>query len=476
MRKYLFMLLLCSLTVSAQDVRSDFQSFRQGTLEGYSGFRKSVLDEYAKYLQGVWDEYEQFCGAKRDNQPKPSVAPKAETEPQSVTPKPIEPEVSPSVLPEPAAPVVPKPVVPSRSSDLPVTFYGMKVKAVACKARTLGNGGRNEVASVWEAYQKDSSMKDAVASLQSLSMALGLNDWFTFELIRAYAKTVCQLADDRVVMRHFLLVNMGYDVRLAVCGQRLMLLVPFVQQVYERAYLRIDGRTYYAFSDEETDDTGNASVYTCRLPADADHGRALDLTIQGGRLGIKTGARHSFSLTDGVLTLRGEVDKGTMEALRHYPQTGIPCYAMSDVDRNFRSSLLEQIGEQLKGCSETEAVGRILRFVQFAFCYATDGEQHGYEKPYFVEENFYYPKNDCEDRAILFAFLVRNLLRLDVHLVRYPGHECAAVHFTDPTVDGDKYTLDGKTFLICDPTYIGASIGQCMPNFRNVKPVVERWY
>ena len=166
MRKYLFMLLLCSLTVSAQDVHPDFQSFRQGTLKSYSGFRKSVLDDYAKYLQGVWDEYEQFRGAKRDNQPKPSVAPKAETEPQSVTPKPIEPEVSPSVLPEPAAPVVSKPVVPGRSSDLTFTFYGMKVKAIACKARTLGNGGRNEVASVWTAYQKDSSMKDAVVSLR----------------------------------------------------------------------------------------------------------------------------------------------------------------------------------------------------------------------------------------------------------------------------------------------------------------------
>lgn len=110
--------------------------------------------------------------------------------------------------------------------------------------------------------------------------------------------------------------------------------------------------------------------------------------------------------------LQGSVDAGTMEAIRHYPQTDIPFYAMSTIDSNFHQSLLAQVNEQIRGCSEKEAVARILHFVQYAFDYATDGEQHGYEKPYFIEENFYYPKNDCEDRAILFAFLVRNVLGL----------------------------------------------------------------
>lgn len=154
----------------------------------------------------------------------------------------------------------------------------------------------------------------------------------------------------------------------------------------------------------------------------------------------------------------------------------IPFYAMSTIDSNFHQSLLAQVNEQIRGCSEKEAVARILHFVQYAFDYATDREQHGYEKPYFIEENFYYPKNDCEDRAILFAFLVHNLLGLDVHLVQYPGHECTAVNFSTTQMNGDGYMYKGKAFYICDPTFIGASIGQCMPGYRNVKPTVELWY
>ena len=40
-------------------------------------------------------------------------------------------------------------------------------------------------------------------------------------------------------------------------------------------------------------------------------------------------------------------------------------------------------------------------------------------------------------------------------------------------MNGDGYMYKGKAFYICDPTYSGASIGQCMPNYRNVKPIVE---
>ncbi|MBQ5694953.1 MAG: hypothetical protein IIV71_06805, partial [Bacteroidaceae bacterium] len=71
---------------------------------------------------------------------------------------------------------------------------------------------------------------------------------------------------------------------------------------------------------------------------------------------------------------------------------------------------------------------------------------------------------------------VHNLLGLDVHLVQYPGHECTAVCFNDSSISGDAYIYDGKTYIICDPTYIGADIGMCMPNYMNIKPIVEQWY
>ena len=477
MRKYFFILLLCSSSMMAQNTYSDYQAFRKGVLGSYDSFRETILENYVEYLQGVWDEYEQFRGIRRNKKPKPSIAPKADVKPQDVTPIQSDPEVKPTMQPVPTDDPIPvKPIAPSTLPNMSFSFYGMKLSTVLCHVQTVKGVEHQAIAKAWDAYRQDRVMKDIIRSLQSLAMMYGLNDWFTFELVRNYTEASCKNSASKIVLQHFLLVNMGYDVRLASCGNQLLLLVPFNQQVYERSYLVIDGKKYYAFYDDSTSKVQNAGVYTCRLPDETDKGRNIDLTIRGGNIGIKTGVAHRFSMSDGKISLQGFVDEGTMEAIRRYPQMDIPFYAMSTIDSNFHQSLLAQVNEQIRGCSEKEAVARILHFVQYAFDYATDREQHGYEKPYFIEENFYYPKNDCEDRAILFAFLVHNLLGLDVHLVQYPGHECTAVNFSTTQMNGDGYMYKGKAFYICDPTFIGASIGQCMPGYRNVKPTVELWY
>ena len=44
---------------------------------------------------------------------------------------------------------------------------------------------------------------------------------------------------------------------------------------------------------------------------------------------------------------------------------------------------------------------------------------------------FYYPYCDCEDRSVLYSYLVRNLLKLDVVLLDYPNHIATAVCFNE---------------------------------------------
>ena len=140
MRKYFIILLLCSSSMMAQNTNSDYQAFRKGVLGSYDSFRKTVLEDYAKYLQGVWDEYEQFRGIKRDKEPKPSIAPKADVKPQDVTPVQSVPELKPTIQPTPALTDSPIPVKPITRNTLPnmyFSFYGMKLSTVLCHAQTI---------------------------------------------------------------------------------------------------------------------------------------------------------------------------------------------------------------------------------------------------------------------------------------------------------------------------------------------------
>jgi len=146
-------------------------------------------------------------------------------------------------------------------------------------------------------------------------------------------------------------------------------------------------------------------------------------------------------------------------------------YYRADVSRHLVNSVIENLRTIVKGKSEPEAVDIILRFVQVAFKYKTDQDQFGYEKYLLPDETVYYPYSDCEDRSILFSYLVRNILGLKTVMLEYPGHVAVAVKFNEDIV-GDKLKIGEEIYVICDPTYINANIGMAMPQFKNVIPKV----
>ena len=132
-------------------------------------------------------------------------------------------------------------------------------------------------------------------------------------------------------------------------------------------------------------------------------------------------------------------------------------------------SLLTQLKPVVEGQSETEAVNRLLRFVQTAFEYKTDDDQFRQENYLFPLETLHYPYSDCEDRAALFAWLTESLLGLDVVIADFPGHIATAVKFSQP-VQGDSWKMNGKRYTIADPTYVNANAGMTMPQYRGKAP------
>ena len=78
----------------------------------------------------------------------------------------------------------------------------------------------------------------------------------------------------------------------------------------------------------------------------------------------------------------------------------------------------------------------------------------------------YYPYCDCEDRSILFSRIVRDLMGLEVILLYYPGHLATAVCFTED-VSGDYLVVNGKRYVVCDPTFINANVGRTMTDMDN---------
>lgn len=470
-----------SKSSQSESARESFADFRRGLLEDYNRFRSSILENYDEFLSSAWDDYQQMRGVDRYESPKPHVAPVISSD----RPKPWVPVIIPQPDERADKPVAqtltdehqePADITPSHNAgQYSFAFYGMDMKITD---RELKIGRRlsstNDFADQWRSFSGERA-ESLVPAIRELASSLGLNDYLTFRLLHDYIAARYPQAHitARVALEHYLLCHMGYDVRLAIDERGMpLLLIPFSRQVYARPFLMVGSRKYYVYQPDGMETRPDARISTCRLPADTDAGRPMDLRIDALTLPDKP---REFNLSFGGLTLTGHVNENMINVVYRYPQMATEDFAVSQLAPGLRADLVRQLRQQLSGLDERDAVDRLLQFTQRAFEYATDEDFHGFEKPYFLEEMLYYPKCDCEDRSIFYTYMLWNVLGVENHLLAYPGHESAAVRLSVP-VDGDSYEWNGATYYISDPTYIGSVTGMCMPMYTRVRPDIDHVY
>ena len=352
-----------------------------------------------------------------------------------------------------------------------VNFCGQKVyvdkslKGVC----SIGNMRENAIADAYEAMCK-ADYKALVDDCRKVKKELNLNDWGIFLFVREASKTLCTDENAAVVMQQFLLNELGYKSKMARRADRnqMLLFVAADCQVYGHPYFTKDGLNYYNLTSNES-----CQFYMCqedspkaksKLNMQVNHAPALNA-------GMVNSVHKNRS---GSVAVSVDVPKSLMEFYGSMPQCDYSVYVNAEVNPSVASKVLSTLAPLVNGKGEAEAANLLINFVQTGFQYATDQEQFGYEKPFFVEELFYYPYCDCEDRSVLYSYLVRNLLKLDVVLLDYPNHIATAVCFNE-NVSGDFVTVGGKKYVVCDPTYIGASIGKAMPQFKNVAAKVLKY-
>lgn len=405
--------------------------------------------------------------------PKPEVAQASPTTTTTTTPaatpatpKPeAKPVTKPEAKPAPAASpaTAADPLYSGGAGRTKVNFLGVDyhVSNALNKAFTLKGMDENSIADAMEKLY-GSDYKPLIDDLRKMRQNDLGNDWALYLAVRKIAEQFAG-ANESVVLRQFLLNNLGFRARMAKVGQKnaLTLLVAPKSQLYGCPFITDGGVKFY--------DVDARQAYSYRMcPQEApDAKNLIDMSMAATP---RHGAERKATTHTGAMykaQAAASVPVQLMEFYRQTPQCDYSVYAKAGVDDKFAGELLDALRPAIQGKGEREAANILLDFVQSGFEYATDPEQFGYEKPFFVEELFYYPQCDCEDRSMLYRFLVTKLLGLDVILLDYPNHIATAVRFKGD-VPGDYVVGGGGKYVVCDPTFIGAQVGMAMPQFKNV--------
>lgn len=454
---------------------SEFQQFRDSIHKDYESFRRQANEEYARFMEEEWKPFESKPALPTPRKPKP--------------PKPVvaEPQTRPTMdlIPFSGSPVAPKPIdnpqplepikmTPRPNEPMEVfKFFGTPMTIHfdrTCKSIVLKDLKEKSVAALWKQLSEE-YYDNLIAECLQNREDKKLCDWSYYLLTQQVAEKICGAStNESVVMQAYLLTQSGYKVRLARSEERLCILLGSDEIIYRRKYFTFNSGRFYIMDSK----LGKNAfyIYEHSFPNE----KSFSMAITQPKLNVQTTedkvvkSKRFPEMNVKVATNSNLIDfYNTCPVTDQWNQ-----YSVTSLSEVVKEDLYPMLKKAMEGKTKTEAANMLLNFVQTGFEYATDQEQFGYERPLFPDESFYYPYCDCEDRSILFSCLVRELLGLDVVLLNFPEHLATAVHFEE-TVPGDYIDIEGVVYTVCDPTYINANIGRCMPELKSVMPIVQRF-
>ncbi|UOD34538.1 hypothetical protein DSN97_10340 [Deferribacteraceae bacterium V6Fe1] len=477
--KILILIMLFGSTLLAVD--SEFMKYLNQQMSEYNQFKEERDREFTEFLQKEWKDYQMFKGIPQDETPKPVTIPKIEEQQPLAVKKPSEEAVIPEkikppvVVEKPVEVVVPPVVVEDKGISHKFNFYGAEVTLKYDKNMVsdyLNGVSNDEIAKFWEKASK-SDFSVLIESVKGAVKSLNLGDWGTVVFVKSASLSICNNDFNRAnLLSWFVLAKLGYDVRVGIDGNKIYLLVPSDKKIFGVTYFVLEGKKYYAVDTLETRVfLKTIKTYDGTYPGSKS---VLKIDAEKPLLPQNYGVKHlTFTNSGEKYNINLVYDNSYVNFYKLFPQTELNVYEDSGVSQKTAYTLAEELSKIVKGRPVAEAANIILRFVQTAFAYKTDIEQFGYEKYFVPDETIFYPYSDCEDRSILYYYLVKNILGLDVVLLDYPGHVATAIQLKDD-IDGDYVIYNNKKYYVADPTYINANIGMTMPIVAKYRPKVVK--
>lgn len=507
MKKILFIGLLVGFfggAVSAQGIgteyRQRFEAYRQQQQQSFEAYKQRQQEEFRAYEESIRKQWEEFTVQAKLNmglRPEPRRQPvrpagvDVETRLMPVA------EVMGSVsalnrkaggnldedIPddffddledflqddsEPSPEPEPSPNTLLVDAGQPAAFQFPYLGSV-CRVRmgkdfafTLNGVDENCCADAWRKLSQ-ADIKALSDDCKALKKAMRMGDWGYIGLLDALGKAYYGNSDKAVLFSFMMLVYDGYRVKICRMDNHLALMAGVAETVYGYSFVTIDGMRHYILKTDEA-----AQCYVVNMP-ESSGTKLFSSELSSVPALAYEGAPYREIKVQGkdgrTLSAKVKPNKNLMRYYNALPRTDQwNYYVHASLSREAKHALYPLLRKELNGKSEVEAVNLLLHFIQDGFEYQTDGEQFGYERPLFGDETFFYPYTDCEDRAILLSILASDLLGLEAVLVEYDDHLSTAIRFNEE-VSGSYFELDDGKYFCCDPTYIGAGVGESMPDY-----------
>lgn len=493
-----------------QQSLSNLKEFQENSQKGLEEFRRRINEDIAKFMSEPWTPIEVTPHLELPVDPSPdpifidsdTVKP---TEPQPIIIEKLIAPPLPEPQPQPVEPIIeicPVPIAPIEDDSVPIMpidtvplllpedkfefeLYGTRfeLRQPDLSGYELQRKSPGGYAKAWRSLNNIST-NNLILDCLSLREEKALCDWAYMQMSLALTRQLFPDNHDKaILLAGFLLCQSGYRIRFAADHRdQLQLLYSPEGIVYDVPSIIIDNFSYYIASEcnnKVNHDNTNRQYKICNFSCPGERQFSFEITRQM-MLDYKAAPSRRISVHNYPdISVAVTPNSNLIDFYDTYPEAAIgsdpysrwAIYANTPASAELQRDLYPILREAVKGKTQEEAANILIHLAE-SFPYGYDDDIWGCDRAFFTEESWYYPYSDCEDHAIHFTRLVRDILGLEAVLIYYPGHLASAVAFTDPSVQGDYVIYNDKKFIICDPTIFYANIGKTMPGFDNSKAIL----
>ncbi|MEA1919925.1 MAG: hypothetical protein U9N52_08810, partial [Campylobacterota bacterium] len=342
---YLLVLTLSTL-VSAQS----FEDFKQSQFKAYEDDKSAKEREFRSFLDKEWKAYKAYQGIKVYEKPKPKTLPVSSVKVSipvgpPIVLKPVKKEI-PRKPPEVKKPEIQKPALPKIVEPKPVVVKPPKQKPLwkivmfdttfeFDREKSLEKGvfeprNKTGITNFFDTLSQ-SDYKALVERLGLHVKSYQLNDWALYLLSAKLSQKLYTDESEQKLFQWFILNQLGYDVKVALALERVVLLSKSKKLIYSTPNYTLSKNRYYAVDYYNKKGLGSLRTYEGNYP---DAIKSLDLSlsvIPAWQREDKTRALE-FRYRGQKFSLHVNYNQNLIDFMSTYPQADYDSYFNAPLD------------------------------------------------------------------------------------------------------------------------------------------------
>ena len=315
-----------------------------------------------------------------------------------------------------------------------------------------------------------------IEQLKTFKAENSLNDWLYYQLVRRVSESISPKAENYhryTLYKWYLMNKSGYDARLAVGDDQVIFYIKNKEDISDIPFFIIDGQQFtclnyhdYGKLFRRSDVYRPVAISVPGADGDFSYKIAQMPEFKDESYAVKN---VNFQYQDKVYEFDIKVNDHVAGIFKNYPGVDFETYFNIPLTQVTYQSLIPVLKENIKGMDTKGGVDYLMRFTRYAFLYENDDINFGIEKRLSPEQTLMNNYSDCDDRAALFFFLIKEIYNLPMIAILYPTHITMAVQFEQKI--GESIAYEGQYFSICEPTPQGQNlnIGEVAEKYKHEK-------